>query len=168
MLQRLHLEVRMAHPAFDGSERMLDRFAALAHLLRVFVEPPLDSLENMFVLPAGNPALLVRGALILDRAGVAGGGPIAMQRQALFPVCEAPDEALAGGTTIDIVFSDVDKVLLAKPALGLDARGLRFGQGDRNAGFFAGQDLFAFEVAAIGNDFQLVCLESRLGPLGHV
>ena len=156
MLQRLHLEVRMAHPAFDGSERMLDRFAALAHLLRVFVEPPLDSLENMFVLPAGNPALLVRGALILDRAGVAGGGPIAMQRQALFPVCEAPDEALAGGTTIDIVFSDVDKVLLAKPALGLDARGLRFGQGDRNAGFFAGQDLFAFEVAAIGNDFQLV------------
>ena len=46
--------------------------------------------------------------------------------------------------------------------------GLRFGQGDGNAGFFAGQDLFAFEVSAIGNNFQLVCLESRLGPLGHV
>ena len=154
MHQRLHLEVRMAHPAFDGSERMLDRFAAmLKHLLRVFVERASGQpRETCSCCQRGNPALLVRGALILDRAGVAGGGPIAMQRQALFPVCEAPDEALAGGTTIDIVFSDVDKVLLAKPALGLtDARGLRFGQGDRNVGFFAGQDLFAFEVAAIGN-----------------
>jgi len=68
----------MSHPGFDGPEGILDRFAALAHLLRMFVEPPLDSLENMLVIPAGNPALLVRGALILDGAGMAGGGPIAM------------------------------------------------------------------------------------------
>jgi len=57
---------------------MLDRFAPLAHLLRVFVEPPLDSLKNMFVLPAGDPALLAGGALILDGAGVAGGRPVAV------------------------------------------------------------------------------------------
>jgi hypothetical protein len=42
---------------------MLDRFAPLAHLFRVFVEPALDSFKNMFVLPAGNPALLAGGAL---------------------------------------------------------------------------------------------------------
>ena len=168
MFQRLHLEVGIAHPGFDGSERMLDRFAALTHLFRVLIEPPLDSLKNMFVLPAGNPALLVRGALILDGAGVTGGGPIAMQRQVLFPVCEAPDEAFTGRATIDVVLGYVDKVLFAKSTLGLDARGLRFGQGDRNAVLIAGQDLFAFEVSAIGNNFQLVCLESRLGPLGHV
>ena len=77
-------------------------------------------------------------------------------------------QAFAGGATIDVFLGYVDKVLFAKSTLGLDARGLRFGQGDRNAGFFAGQDLFAAEVATVGNNIQLVGLESRLGPLGHV
>ncbi len=57
-LQRLHLEVGGAHPGLDGAEGMLDRLA------------PLDRLEDMFVLPAGNPALLARGALTLDSAAL--------------------------------------------------------------------------------------------------
>ncbi len=44
----------------------------------VFVEPPLDNLKNMFVLPTGNPALLARGALIFDGADMAGGRPVAV------------------------------------------------------------------------------------------
>ncbi len=66
---------------------MLDGFAPLAHLFRMLVEPLLDGLENMFVLPAGNPALLARGALILDGAPLAGSGPVAAQGQSLFLVC---------------------------------------------------------------------------------
>ncbi len=64
-VQRLHLEVCSAHPVFDGSKWMLDGFAPLAHLLRMRVEPPLDGREDGFVLPAGNPALLARGAVQL-------------------------------------------------------------------------------------------------------
>ena len=66
--QGLHLEVGIAHPVFDRSERMLNRFTPCAHHLGMLVEPLLDILKNMFVLPAGNPAFLARGALILDGA----------------------------------------------------------------------------------------------------
>ncbi len=38
ILQRLRVEVGIAHPVFDGPERVLDGFAPLAHLLRVLVE----------------------------------------------------------------------------------------------------------------------------------
>jgi hypothetical protein len=50
---------------------MLDRFTPLAHLLGMFVEPTLDGIENMLVLPTSNPALLARGASILDGAALA-------------------------------------------------------------------------------------------------
>ena len=48
--QGFHLEVGVSHPAFNGSERMLNCLTALAHFLRMFVETLLDSLENMFML----------------------------------------------------------------------------------------------------------------------
>ena len=43
--------------ARSRSKRMLDGFTPLAHLFRVLVEPSLDGLEDVFVFPAGNPAL---------------------------------------------------------------------------------------------------------------
>ncbi len=52
--QRLHLEVRIAHPVFDGSKWMLDRFAPLAHLRRMLVEPLLDGLPRKPTLPPRN------------------------------------------------------------------------------------------------------------------
>jgi hypothetical protein len=42
---------------------MLNRLAPLAHGLRVLVEPPLHSFENMPMLPARDPALFGRLAL---------------------------------------------------------------------------------------------------------
>ena len=66
--ERLHLEVGRSHPGLDGPEGMLNGFTPLAHLLRMLIEPPLDGLKDVFVLPAGNPAFLARGALILDGA----------------------------------------------------------------------------------------------------
>ncbi len=85
--QRLHLEVCIAHPVFDGPEWMLDRLSSLAHLFRMLVEPLLDGLKDMFVFPVGDPALRARGASMLDRAGLAGIGPVAAQDQPLFLVC---------------------------------------------------------------------------------
>ena len=67
----------VTHPALDGAKRMLDGFSALPHLLRMFVQPFLYILKNMFVLPAGDAALLARGTLILDRAVLTKAAPIA-------------------------------------------------------------------------------------------
>ena len=66
---------------------MLNRFAPLAHLLRMLVEPLLDGLKKMLVLPAGDTALLARGALILNGASLAGRGPVAVQGQSIFHIC---------------------------------------------------------------------------------
>ncbi len=49
---------------------MLNGLAALAHLVRMLVEPLLDGVENMFGLPPCDPALLAGGALILDGAAL--------------------------------------------------------------------------------------------------
>ena len=146
---------------------MLDRFAPLAHLLGVLVEPPLDGLEDVFVLPAGDPALPARGAAILDGASLAGRGPVAAQGQPVLLVRVAVDQAFAGRAKIDIVCGHIDKVLFDEPALGPAARGQRLGKGDRDTGFIAGQDFLAFEVAAVGNDIQRVSFQSGLGPFGH-
>ncbi len=62
VLQRLHLEVRGAHPRLDRSEGMLDGLAPQRHLVRVIVEPLLDPLEDPLVFPATDAALLAGGA----------------------------------------------------------------------------------------------------------
>ncbi len=114
--ERLHLEVRCPHPGLDGAEGMLDRLAACAHLLGVRVEPHLDSLKKMFVLPAGDAALLAGRTLILDGAGLTHLGPIAIQRQLSLMALALADQALASGAEIDVLIGQVDKVLLSEPA----------------------------------------------------
>jgi hypothetical protein len=64
--QRLHQEVGCAHPGLDGAEGMLDRLAPLAHLVWMLVEPALDSLENVLVLPSGDPSFFAGGAARLN------------------------------------------------------------------------------------------------------
>ena len=50
---------------------MLDRLAPLAHFLRMLVEPALHRLENVLMLPSGDPSLLAGGATVLDGAAPA-------------------------------------------------------------------------------------------------
>jgi hypothetical protein len=66
--QRLHQEVGGAHPSLDGPERMLDRLAALAHGVRVGVEPLLHGFEHLLMLPPRNPSLRPGGTMRLERA----------------------------------------------------------------------------------------------------
>ncbi len=91
LLQRFRLEVGIAHPVFDGAERVLGGFAPRAHLFRVLVEASLDGLEKVFVFPAGDPALFARGATMLDGAALAGVGPV---REAVWPRRAARSELL--------------------------------------------------------------------------
>jgi hypothetical protein len=53
---------------------MLDRFAPLAHLLRMLVEPALHRLKNVLMLPSGDPSLLASGGTVLDGPALAGDG----------------------------------------------------------------------------------------------
>ena len=102
--QGLHLEVRRSHPVFDGAERMLDGFTPLLHLLWVLVEPPLNVFKNVFVFPAGDPALLGRGAAILDGTGPACRGPVAPQAQPPLLVGIVVDKAFAARTCWTALF----------------------------------------------------------------
>ena len=68
VLQCLHLEMGIAHPAFDSAKGLLYGFTPLPHLFGVLVKPPLDLIENIFVFPAYDPAFLARCALALDGA----------------------------------------------------------------------------------------------------
>src|SRR6201981_1584868 len=84
--QPFHQEVSCSHPRLERPERMLDRFATLAHLFRVLVEPALHGFENMLMLPARDPSFLAGGAAVLDGAALAGIGPVAAQNQPVFLV----------------------------------------------------------------------------------
>jgi len=111
---RLHQEVGCSHPGLDRAEGMLNRLAPLAHLFRMFVEPALHRLKNVFVLPSGDPSLLTGGATVLDGAALAGVGPIAAQDQSVFLGRVVVGELLAGWTHVNVLLSHIAEVLLAE------------------------------------------------------
>ncbi len=117
--QRLHQEVSCPHPGLDGAERVLDRLAPLAHLLRMLVEPALHRFENVLMLPSGDPSLLGGGAVVLDGAVLAGIGLVAAQDQAVFLGRVVVGEPFAGRADVDVLISHVAEVLLAGTAFGL-------------------------------------------------
>src|SRR5262245_55787641 len=77
--QRLHQEVRGAHPYLQCTERMLDCLTACAHGIRIFVEPFLHGFDNLLVLPPRDATLFSRGALSFDWAAMARIGPITVK-----------------------------------------------------------------------------------------
>jgi len=70
--QGLHLEVRRAHPVFDGAVGMFHRLPAYTHALRFFVQAPLECFNYVLMFPARYTPVLARCALRLDRAARAG------------------------------------------------------------------------------------------------
>jgi len=75
---------------------MLDRLAPKRDLVGTIVEPLLDALQDILVLPAADAALLARGAPVLDGAGYAIVRPVVAQRLAGFLVCVVVGEPFAG------------------------------------------------------------------------
>lgn len=56
--QTLHQEVGRTHTGLDRAEGMLDRLAPRPHGVGIGVEPSLDLLDHMLVLPARDATLL--------------------------------------------------------------------------------------------------------------
>src|SRR6266481_7232441 len=167
VLERFHLEVRRSHPRLYRAEGMLHSLAAHTHLVRIAIEPRLHGLEDGFVFPTRDPALLASRALALQRARLTGGRPIAAQCLAVLLVCITIGQPLTGGTKIDIVLGDIDEVLLAEPPFGLGTRGHRLREIDRYAGLLTGHNLFASVIPAIGNNLDGLRTNRRARLLGH-
>src|SRR5262249_33603175 len=117
--QRLHQEVRSAHPHLQCTERMLDRLAPRPHGVRIFVEPFLHGFDNLLVLPPRDATLFSRGALSFDWAAMARIGPITVKFLAMLLGRKAILKFLTRQAAIDIFIGYIDKILLAKAAFRL-------------------------------------------------
>jgi len=147
---------------------MLDRLAALAHLLRMLVEPALNGFKNLLMFPSRDPSFLAGGASGLDRTALAGVGPVAAQHQSVFLGRVAVSEILSGRTNVNVLINHIAEVLLAEASFCLCIRGHRLWQRNRNASLLACPNLFAVEVPAVGDSIELVHAQYRLGLVGHM
>ncbi len=93
---------------------MLDGLLPLAHSVEALVEPALNGVENMLMLPTRNPPLLAGGAAALEGAALAGIGPVAAQEQPVFLAREAVGETFTGRTDIEIPVGHVAACLLKR------------------------------------------------------
>src|SRR5258705_6579965 len=101
--KRFGEEVCRSHASFHRAERMLDRLATLAHGLWVCIKALLHSLEQMLMLPSGNPPLWPGRALRFERTILTGCGPVAPQHLAVFFVGIAIRQSLLSWTAIGVV-----------------------------------------------------------------
>ena len=80
--------------------------------------------------------------------------PIAPQLLAVLLIRVMVLQLFAGRTTIRILVSKIDKVLLAKAPPCLNARGHRFGKRHGDAGFVTREDFLTAVITPIGNRFE--------------
>src|SRR5215472_15563649 len=84
-----------------------------------------------------------------------------------FDTVEPPGQQFSGWAAIDVVFGNVDEILLAESPLGFGAGGQWLGHERRRASLLAGEDLFALEVATVGNDRQRLLATGVASLLRH-
>jgi hypothetical protein len=114
-------EVVPPHPVLDGAKDVLDDAAPDPHGIGHRVQALLHGLDHRLVFPAGDTALLARGAPGLDRAGTAVAGPVAAKRQPVLNSVVAPDQRLAGRAAIGVGLGLIDEVLLPEAPIRLRA-----------------------------------------------
>src|ERR1700685_985574 len=146
---------------------MLDRFASLTHLLRMFVKPTLNGFENVLMLPSCDPSLLCSGTAMFDGAALTGIGPVSAYNHSILFGGVVVGEPLSGGTNINVLFSQIAKVLFAKTSFRLCIRRHRLWQRDRDTRPVALKNLLTAEVAAVRNNIEICCFQRHLGLLGH-
>ena len=166
--QRLAQEVRRAHAHLQCAERMLDRLAPRAHGLGVLVEPLLHRLDHLLVLPAGDPPLWAFRACRLERTGSARICPIPAHVLAVFHGCHSIGELLPGRAAINILISQINKILLAETAFRFGTGCHRLRQRHGDAGVLARLDLLAVEVTAIGDGLEFLDLQRFFGRLRRI
>ena len=74
--QSAHLEGGDPHSGFDRAVGMLDGHAADGQLRWIFVQPFLDALQHVFMLPQPDALFFTGRAFVLDHAIGAGSRPV--------------------------------------------------------------------------------------------
>lgn len=102
---------------------MFDGFAPDRHGITDRLHSSSERLDEAFMLPTSEAALLTGGALIFQRTGLAFAGPVKRYGQAVFLPVEAVDEDLTRGAAIFVRVGQIDEILLAEAARSFRGRG---------------------------------------------
>ncbi len=153
----------MPHPGLDRAEGVLDGAAAKRHRIGVPAQPFAHRVDQMLVLPSGDPAFRACGASALQRAGLAFVDPVSPDLNTAFLGGVAVDKFLASRADIDIAFRIIGKIGLHIHALDCIARGGRARHGRSDARLMAGEDFGAAEVTLVGDRMQVFAVEGLLG-----
>jgi hypothetical protein len=93
----------------------------------MFVEPALHRFENVLVLPSGDPALLARGAGVLDGAVLGRIGRVAAQNQSILLGCEGVGEPFSGEANVNVLLHEVAEACLPKRPSAFECEVIGFG-----------------------------------------
>ena len=166
--QRLGEEVRRAHPELQRAEYVLNGLSAQAWCLWCAVQPLLNYLEHVLVLPTRNASIVAGCALGLDRATWACRRPVPVQRLAAFLGGEPVDRELSSRTAVFIAACVIDEVPLVEAPVSNASRGQWLRHKRSDASTFALENFVAFVVTAIGQGNQALLPRGRLGTLGNI
>ena len=130
-----------SHLGFERAEGMFDRAASRAHQVWITFHPCGGFIDEMFILPAGDPAFLARCAAGFQEASLAFIPPIPSVHQTAFfasvAICELP----ASRANVDAGLDVTGEVSLHKHALLAVARGFRSRNNCCDPGLVTGQNL---------------------------
>ena len=166
-LQRLHFEMRCAHPGFDGAEWMFDGLAAHLHLARLAVEPRLHALKYVFAFPSSDTAFLASRAVALQRTSLADIGPIDPDLLPFFFARHAVRQMIARRTHVVILGRIISEIAFVETALRFRVGGRGLRNIGRDAGVFARGDFVVVEVAFVGDHFHGLGVECITRLLRH-
>src|SRR5262245_30321804 len=93
---------------------MFDGLAPDRHGIAYRLHACTERLDEAFMLPTSEAALLAGSTMIFDRTGLAIAGPVKGYRQAIFLSVKAVDEDLARRAAIFVRVGQIDKILLAE------------------------------------------------------
>jgi hypothetical protein len=91
-----------------------------------------------------------------------------MQLHSPFNTGIAPNQPLPGRAAVFVGFRIINEIVLAKPSLCRGVGGDCFWYDGANPGLVAIQDLSTLEIAAVGNNCQIVCTYCCAGLFCHV
>jgi hypothetical protein len=112
--QGLRQKMRRSHPRLDGPERMLDRLPPELHFFGCSIEPLLHGFEHALMFPSLDAPFLAGHAFGLERAILAGGGPVTMQGHAVLDGRKSPGQPFARRAAIGIVLGRIHEVRLCR------------------------------------------------------
>lgn len=156
VLQRLHFEVRCAHPSFDRPKQMLNGPATQWDLVGITVKTLLYPPQDMLMFPAADATLLAGRTSVLNHAGPTVVCPVIAKRLAILAIRIMVRQPIASRALLGIFLSIVDKVRSIKASPGCRIGRVPLGDGDGDAGLLASNDLFAFVVAFVGDCFDRI------------